>query len=82
MNTGFYWVKFHDEWTTAHYNSELDRWEVIGSDVSVRTKEIQEINENKLSPKEKEEPVPVKSEPTLITITIKVDGGGSVEILK
>ena len=82
MNTGFYWVKYRDEWIISHYNSEPDRWEIIGSDVSVRTIELQDINENRLNQKEKEKvEVVKKQDPTIITITIKIDGG-SVEIVK
>ncbi len=44
-NPGFYWVYYCDRWTIAEYNSEENKWFVVGSDDVYEEHEFLQIGE-------------------------------------
>mgnify|MGYP001601362474 CR=1 FL=1 len=49
IETGYYWVKHYGEWIIGYYNGNYEYWELCGSDVSVKTSSLQEIDYKKIT---------------------------------
>jgi hypothetical protein len=46
--SGYYWVRFYDEWEVARYYSESKEWQLTGADRHFSDNSLNEIDERKI----------------------------------